>query len=87
MAPNWRPPYGAFNDRVKQAAVAVGFTKMWLWDVDSLDWKYHNRTPAIVDEVEGEGAGAMPQAEMRRPFSRQSDHGDGFGRALAASRC
>ncbi len=51
MAPNWRPPYGAFNARVKKAAEDAGFTKMWLWDVDSLDWKYLDDTNSIVMEV------------------------------------
>lgn len=26
---------------------------MWLWDVDSLDWKHRGNTKAIIDEVEG----------------------------------
>lgn len=53
MAPNWRPPYGAFNARVKTVAQALGFTKMWLWDVDSLDWRYGHNTAGIITEVEG----------------------------------
>lgn len=51
MAPNWRPPYGAVNQKVRKAAEDVGFTKMWLWDVDSLDWKYLGHTNSIVMEV------------------------------------
>jgi peptidoglycan/xylan/chitin deacetylase (PgdA/CDA1 family) len=53
MAPHWRPPFGAFNQRVKNIANSLGFTKMWLWDVDSLDWKHLGHTQAIVNEVEG----------------------------------
>jgi peptidoglycan-N-acetylglucosamine deacetylase len=53
MAPHWRPPFGAFNQRVKNIANSLGFTKMWLWDVDSLDWKHLGNTQAIVNEVEG----------------------------------
>ncbi len=53
MAPHWRPPYGAFNARVKAVASSLGFTKMWLWDVDSLDWKHRGNTEAILREVEG----------------------------------
>jgi peptidoglycan/xylan/chitin deacetylase (PgdA/CDA1 family) len=52
MAPHWRPPFGAFNQRVKNIAISLGFTKMWLWDVDSLDWKHLKHTDAIVSEVE-----------------------------------
>jgi peptidoglycan/xylan/chitin deacetylase (PgdA/CDA1 family) len=53
MAPHWRPPYGAVDKRVKDIASGLGFTKMWLWDVDSLDWKYLGNSQAIVKEVEG----------------------------------
>lgn len=53
MAPHWRPPYGAFNARVKAIANSLGFTKMWLWDVDSLDWRHLGNTQAILKEVEG----------------------------------
>jgi RHS repeat-associated protein len=51
MVPNWRPPYGDINGRVRSAAAAVGFTRPWLWDVDSLDWKYRSNTQKIVDQV------------------------------------
>jgi peptidoglycan/xylan/chitin deacetylase (PgdA/CDA1 family) len=51
MAPHWRPPYGAQDLRVRKAATAAGFTKMWLWDVDSLDWKYQRDTDRILMEV------------------------------------
>jgi peptidoglycan/xylan/chitin deacetylase (PgdA/CDA1 family) len=39
MAPHWRPPYGdgARDARVLRAAAAVGFTKMWYWDIDPKD--------------------------------------------------
>ena len=60
MAPNWRPPYGSFNARVKKIAAELGFTKMWLWDVDSLDWKHLGNTAAIVNEVE-KGLAAAPR--------------------------
>lgn len=53
MAPHWRPPYGAVNQRVRTIAQSLGFTRMWLWDVDSLDWKHLGNTQAIVNEVEG----------------------------------
>ncbi|SIT88642.1 polysaccharide deacetylase family protein [Edaphobacillus lindanitolerans] len=36
-----RPPYGAINDAVKQAASESG-TPIVLWSVDSLDWKSRN---------------------------------------------
>lgn len=53
MAPHWRPPYGAVNQRVTDIARSLGSTKMWLWDIDSLDWRHLSNTSAIVKEVEG----------------------------------
>jgi peptidoglycan/xylan/chitin deacetylase (PgdA/CDA1 family) len=37
--PYWRPPYGSINDAVIGAAAAAGYTKAFLWDIDSIDWK------------------------------------------------
>lgn len=37
--PYWRPPYGSINDAVLQAAASVGYTKTFLWDIDTVDWK------------------------------------------------
>ncbi|HET6745111.1 MAG TPA: polysaccharide deacetylase family protein, partial [Candidatus Limnocylindria bacterium] len=37
--PYWRPPYGSVNASVIQAAASVGYTKTFMWDIDTLDWK------------------------------------------------
>jgi peptidoglycan/xylan/chitin deacetylase (PgdA/CDA1 family) len=37
--PYWRPPYGAVNDAVRAAAASVGYTKTFMWDIDTVDWK------------------------------------------------
>jgi peptidoglycan/xylan/chitin deacetylase (PgdA/CDA1 family) len=37
--PYWRPPYGSVNQAVKDAAASVGYTKTFLWDIDTIDWK------------------------------------------------
>lgn len=37
--PYWRPPYGSVNDAVRAAAAEVGYTKTFMWDVDTVDWK------------------------------------------------
>ena len=37
--PYWRPPYGAVNQAVRDAAASVGYTKTLIWDVDTIDWK------------------------------------------------
>jgi peptidoglycan/xylan/chitin deacetylase (PgdA/CDA1 family)/LysM repeat protein len=37
--PYWRPPFGSVNAVVVQAAAAAGYTKTFMWDVDTIDWK------------------------------------------------
>jgi peptidoglycan/xylan/chitin deacetylase (PgdA/CDA1 family)/LysM repeat protein len=37
-APYWRPPYGSVNATVIQAAASVGYTKTFMWDIDTIDW-------------------------------------------------
>jgi peptidoglycan/xylan/chitin deacetylase (PgdA/CDA1 family) len=37
--PYWRPPYGSYNDAVLEAVASVGYTKTFMWDIDTVDWK------------------------------------------------
>lgn len=37
--PYWRPPYGSINQAVIDAVASVGYTKTFLWDIDTIDWK------------------------------------------------
>ena len=37
--PYWRPPYGSVNDAVLNAVASAGYTKTFLWDIDTIDWK------------------------------------------------
>jgi peptidoglycan/xylan/chitin deacetylase (PgdA/CDA1 family) len=37
--PYWRPPYGSISDGVLSAVASVGYTKTFLWDIDTIDWK------------------------------------------------
>ena len=37
--PYWRPPYGSISDAVVNAAAAAGYTKTFMWDIDTIDWK------------------------------------------------
>ncbi len=37
--PYWRPPYGASDARVRDAAAAIGYRTTLLWDIDTIDWK------------------------------------------------
>ena len=44
-APYWRPPYGAYDSRVQAAAAAAGYTKTFMWDIDTIDWRPVSATP------------------------------------------
>ena len=37
--PYWRPPYGSYSDAVLNAVASVGYTKTFMWDTDTIDWK------------------------------------------------
>jgi peptidoglycan-N-acetylglucosamine deacetylase len=37
--PYWRPPYGVMTQAVRDAAASVGYTKTFIWDIDTVDWK------------------------------------------------
>jgi peptidoglycan/xylan/chitin deacetylase (PgdA/CDA1 family) len=37
--PYWRPPYGSVNQAVIDAVASAGYTKTFLWDIDTIDWK------------------------------------------------
>jgi peptidoglycan/xylan/chitin deacetylase (PgdA/CDA1 family) len=37
--PYWRPPYGSVSAAVINAAAAAGYTKTFMWDIDTIDWK------------------------------------------------
>lgn len=54
-APYWRPPYGASDARVRDAAARAGYTKTILWDIDTIDW----RRPANGGPTAGAMAGKV----------------------------
>ncbi|MGH2385710.1 MAG: polysaccharide deacetylase family protein [Candidatus Limnocylindria bacterium] len=37
--PYWRPPYGSISHGVINAAASAGYTKTFMWDIDTIDWK------------------------------------------------
>jgi peptidoglycan/xylan/chitin deacetylase (PgdA/CDA1 family) len=37
--PYWRPPYGAYDTRVRTAATAAGYPTTVMWHVDTIDWR------------------------------------------------
>jgi peptidoglycan/xylan/chitin deacetylase (PgdA/CDA1 family)/uncharacterized caspase-like protein/predicted negative regulator of RcsB-dependent stress response len=57
----FRPPYGAFNERVRTALSSRGM-KAFLWNIDSLDWSDPIPTSIanrVVQEVEKQGRGVI----------------------------
>jgi peptidoglycan/xylan/chitin deacetylase (PgdA/CDA1 family) len=54
----FRPPYGAFDQPILQAAKALGYRTV-LWDIDSLDWKRGMTRDTVIAKVLG---GARPGA-------------------------
>ena len=37
--PYWRAPYGSISQGVIDAAASIGYTKTFMWDIDTIDWK------------------------------------------------
>jgi peptidoglycan/xylan/chitin deacetylase (PgdA/CDA1 family) len=37
--PYWRPPYGASDERVREAATDAGYPVSVMWSIDTIDWK------------------------------------------------
>jgi peptidoglycan/xylan/chitin deacetylase (PgdA/CDA1 family) len=56
---NLRPPYGAFNDRVRQVAFDGHGYDTIMWSVDPLDWKYRNSVRVTRELVGGAAPGAV----------------------------
>ena len=56
---NLRPPYGAFNDRVRQVAFDGHGYDTIMWSVDPLDWKYRNSARVARELVGGAAPGAV----------------------------
>lgn len=56
---NLRPPYGAFNDKVRQVAFDGHGYDTIMWSVDPLDWKYRNSARITRELVSGAAPGAV----------------------------
>ncbi len=54
-----RPPYGAFTARQRAWANGVWGYKCILWDVDPLDWKFHNAEHVKSEILKGAVAGSI----------------------------
>jgi peptidoglycan/xylan/chitin deacetylase (PgdA/CDA1 family) len=53
-----RPPYGAYDGRVRRIAGQLGYRQIVLWSVDTMDWK----SSATVESVVARATGARPGA-------------------------
>lgn len=49
--PYWRPPYGSVNAAVIEAAASVGYTKTFMWDIDTVDWKPISSGGPTADQI------------------------------------
>jgi peptidoglycan/xylan/chitin deacetylase (PgdA/CDA1 family) len=58
IAPFFRPPYGARDDRVDQAARELGFHTI-LWDVDTRDWELKDPSAVLQRALAGLKPGAI----------------------------
>jgi peptidoglycan/xylan/chitin deacetylase (PgdA/CDA1 family) len=59
MLPVFRPPYGAWNETVLQAAHDVGFDTALLWDVASADTARHSAWLSILGNALGGRSGSI----------------------------
>ena len=55
----FRPPYGAWNKTVVEAARAAGFPTILLWDVDDRDWSSSMSASAMLRAAERGGKGSV----------------------------
>lgn len=49
--PYWRPPYGESDAHVRAVAASAGYTKTFMWDVDTIDWDPGTTASQIVMRV------------------------------------
>ena len=55
--PYWRPPYGSISDAVISAAAAAGYTKTFMWDIDTIDWKPISDGGPTAEQIAGKVIG------------------------------
>jgi peptidoglycan/xylan/chitin deacetylase (PgdA/CDA1 family) len=55
--PYWRPPYGSVNQAVVDAAASVGYTKTFMWDIDTVDWKPISDGGPSAEQIAGKVIG------------------------------
>lgn len=55
--PYWRPPYGSISDAVINAAASAGYTKTFMWDIDTVDWKPISDGGPSAEQIAGKVIG------------------------------
>ena len=56
---NLRPPYGAYNERVREVAFNGHGYDTIMWSVDPLDWKFRNSARVSRELISGAAPGAV----------------------------
>lgn len=51
-APLFRPPYGAYNDKVLQVLASLGYQAVILWNVDPYDWKSNSSKNSVARSLD-----------------------------------
>lgn len=54
-----RPPYGAYDSRVRSVAGSLGYRWLLLWNVDTLDWSYSASVSGIIARATGARPGSV----------------------------
>lgn len=54
-----RPPYGAYDQRVGQIAMGLGYDQVVLWNVDTGDWKPGAKRKRIIRAATGAAPGSI----------------------------
>jgi putative cell wall-binding protein/peptidoglycan/xylan/chitin deacetylase (PgdA/CDA1 family) len=49
--PYWRPPYGESDAHVRAVAASAGYTRTFMWDIDTIDWDPGTTASQIVARV------------------------------------
>ncbi|MBK8460715.1 MAG: peptidoglycan-binding protein [Micropruina sp.] len=59
-----RPPFGAYNSTVRKAYTAKNM-RMWLWTLDTNDWKGYSRTTVVNNVIANATAGGTVLMHMK----------------------
>lgn len=55
----FRPPYGAYNEKVKEVVEGLGFQALVMWSVDTRDWNGGTADAIIQEVLDNAGSGSI----------------------------